>query len=145
MIRNNKNQEGFTTVELMISLIVAALFIVSGLQFYGSVSLRAQNTRQMAEASNLTYKALRKEAKYWSYAVSYPRFCNSPLGPHVQNLPNSVLNQFKSPILKNQDLKVHICRVGADSDLMLITLVMRYGEEGPNREVRHGAYYKRRD
>ena len=52
-------KKGFTVVELMITLFVASLFIISGYQLYQVVVFRGSDARKLSEASTLAYEVLR--------------------------------------------------------------------------------------
>lgn len=59
-----KRAEGFTAVELLITLFVAALFIISGYQLYAVATADSADIRERSLASNIGYKYLRiAEAK----------------------------------------------------------------------------------
>ncbi len=60
---NNLNkQAGFTAVELLITLFVAAAFLVSGFQLYNLIIKDGGQTRADARASNVAYDYLRRYA-----------------------------------------------------------------------------------
>ncbi|MDN5819811.1 MAG: prepilin-type N-terminal cleavage/methylation domain-containing protein [bacterium] len=59
-----KDFQGFTAVELLITLFVAALFITSGYQLYAITTADSADIRERSLASNIGYKFLRiAEAK----------------------------------------------------------------------------------
>lgn len=53
-------QTGFTAVELLITLFVAAAFLVSGYQLYNLVIKDGGQTRAQARASNVAYDYMRR-------------------------------------------------------------------------------------
>jgi len=53
-------QSGFTAVELLITLFVAAAFLVSGFQLYNLIVKDSGQTRADARASNVAYDYLRR-------------------------------------------------------------------------------------
>lgn len=57
-----KSQEGFSAVELLITLFIAAIFVLAGYQLYSYVLLGGTETSQEAIASNIAYKYLRQVA-----------------------------------------------------------------------------------
>lgn len=117
---------GLTTVELMVTLFVGALFIISGYQLYGAISMRASDSREMAEASNIGYEVLRKEGTYQS--VSSP--CSSPI---QQNIPRT------SPQLPGIEVVLSRCKPIASSSLIRVMVVVKYGS-APKKEVAHATY-----
>lgn len=54
-----KYTQGFTAVELLITLFVAALFITSGYQLYAVATADSADIRERSLASNIGYKYLR--------------------------------------------------------------------------------------
>lgn len=62
-----KQQTGFTTVELLITLFVAAMFIIAGFQLYSVIIKDSGEARDQAQASNVAYDYLQK---YKSSATS---------------------------------------------------------------------------
>lgn len=56
------NKAGFTAVEVMIALIIAGVFLITGHQLFMSVSGSQLFSRVRAEASNIAYAHLRHKA-----------------------------------------------------------------------------------
>ena len=57
---NRSSEGGFTAVELLVTLFVAALFLFSGYQLFNVVLNNGTDSRNLAAASNLAYSYLRK-------------------------------------------------------------------------------------
>lgn len=57
---NSHQQSGFTAVELLITLFVAAAFLVSGYQLFNVVIKDGGKTRAESRASNVAYDYLRR-------------------------------------------------------------------------------------
>jgi len=57
---NLNKQAGFTAVELLITLFVAAAFLVSGYQLYNLIIKDGGQTRAEARASNVAYDYMRR-------------------------------------------------------------------------------------
>lgn len=74
-------KKGFTVVELMITLFVASLFIISGYQLYQVVVFRGSDARKLSEASTLAYEVLRSEK------APIKRYHNSALAHLILNKP----------------------------------------------------------
>ncbi|MBC7943133.1 prepilin-type N-terminal cleavage/methylation domain-containing protein [Candidatus Saccharibacteria bacterium] len=68
-------QAGFTIVELLITLFVAAAFLVSGFQLYNLVIKDGGQTRADARASNVAYDYMRR----YSATVVNPCVVATPL------------------------------------------------------------------
>lgn len=73
MIHKNK-QSGFTAIELLITLFVAAAFLVAGFQLYNLVIKDSGQTRAQARAANVAYNYLRQ-------------YSNSAVNPCVSSTP----------------------------------------------------------
>ena len=81
------NNSGFTAVELLITLFVAAAFLVSGYQLYALIIKDGGQTRSDARAANVAYDYMRR------YSLSATNPCttttllsNSPI--NVSSLSN---------------------------------------------------------
>jgi prepilin-type N-terminal cleavage/methylation domain-containing protein len=59
MMRSAK-QSGFSAVELLITLFIAAAFVATGYQLYSIVIQNGENAREKAKASNIAYDNLRR-------------------------------------------------------------------------------------
>lgn len=55
-------QAGFSAVELLITLFIAAIFLLAGYQLWGYVQRAGAEADQLAKASNIAYDYLRREA-----------------------------------------------------------------------------------
>lgn len=71
------SQQGFSAVELLITLFVAVAFIATGYQLYSTIVKDGGEARFRARASNLAYENLRRAADTTptcsaTAAVSYP-------------------------------------------------------------------------
>lgn len=136
-------RDGLTTVELMVTLFVAALFILSGYQLYNAVNLRAGNSREMSEASNIAYRILREQAIYdSSFTKDTSSTCpsSSTLSPTptlpANTLPNPVVSVYRCYVDTNSDAVM----AGTDSDLQRVTVQIEYGNDTPKRKVVHATY-----
>jgi prepilin-type N-terminal cleavage/methylation domain-containing protein len=58
-MKNQRYDSGFTAVELLITLFVAAAFLVAGYQLYSVVIKDGGQTRAQARAANVAYDYLR--------------------------------------------------------------------------------------
>ena len=127
-------KDGLTTVELMVTLFVAALFILSGYQLYNAVNLRAGNSREMSEASNIAYRILREQAIYDS---SFTKDTSStcPSSSTLSPTPTLPANTLPNPVVS-----VYRCYIGTDSDLQRVTVQIEYGNDTPKRKVIHATY-----
>ena len=111
----NTKQSGFTAVEVLITLFVAVLFIGGAYQVYGIVLNNTTESREMALASNYTYRALRQ------YADQAVNNCSASSSINA----NSLL-PYPS-LLSNPKLRVSIsCPYGTSTTLKQITASLEY-------------------
>ncbi len=68
-------QAGFTTIELLITLFIAAAFLVSGYQLYNLIIKDGGQTRAEARASNVAYDYMRR----YSASAANPCVVATPL------------------------------------------------------------------
>ncbi len=123
-----KVRSGLTTVELIVTLFVAALFIISGYQLFGAVNLRAGNTREMSEASNIAYKILRSDGSTY---VATSNACTSP---------TSTTATVGASTLPSPTAKILRCRPNSASSMIRVTVEVEYGNNTPKRKVVHAIY-----
>jgi len=75
MIRTRTPQDGFTAVELLITLFVAAAFLIAGYQLFNAVLKDGGATRAESRAGNIAYDYLRR----YSNSATNPCTTQSPL------------------------------------------------------------------
>lgn len=85
-MRLQTNQYGFSAAELLITLFIASLFLISGYQLYTYVVRDGQESAQLSKASNLAYQYLRSTAANSTY-VKTP--CSTTSQPGSQNLSSN--------------------------------------------------------
>lgn len=68
-------QSGFTTIELLITLFVAAAFLVSGYQLYNLIIKDSGQTRATSRASSIAYDYMRR----YSTSATSPCTVSTPL------------------------------------------------------------------
>ena len=120
-------QSGFSAVELLITLFVAAVFLVAGHQLYSTIIRDSGASRQKARASNIAYDYLRRQA------ASAPTTC-APSTP-VDNVkitpdPEGLVNVFVTVS--------YSCPQGSLSGLTKVQSTVRYGTDGG--EVSHAVF-----
>ena len=129
-------QDGLTAVELMVTLFVAALFIISGYQLYNAVNLRAANSREMSEASNIAYRILRENSTHDSSLTRSATVC--PISSTLAPAPTLPTNTLPTPVT----VSVFRCWLGESgvSELQRVTVQIEYGNDTPKRKVVHATY-----
>lgn len=121
--------EGLTTVELIVTLFLAAMFIVSGYQLFEAVSARTSDSRELAEASSIAYRILRSNDNY----VAITNSCAAPT--------ESVVAVGDS-LLPSPNAKISRCKPNASSSLIRVTAVVEYGDSSYRRKALHAVYVK---
>lgn len=118
-------QSGFTAVELLVTLFVAAAFIVSGYQLFNIVINDGSDTRAESRAANTAYDYLR-------------RYADTATDPCVAASP--VVNQSISVNqLQNVRISVNItCPQPSAPSLSKIEAVISYGS--PTVTIRHATF-----
>lgn len=70
-----KYEEGFTAVELLITLFIAALFLFSGYQLYAQVMRNSTDANQNAKISNVLYEKMQTASN--AVTAANPGGCTS--------------------------------------------------------------------
>lgn len=106
---------GFSTVELLISLFVAAAFIGSAFQLFSVVMKDSNDARLRATASRYVNSTIQERTN----SINSP--CNNPLPSTVNvNIPTSELPQATATV-------VFSCPYGTSSKTTRIRVVVSYG------------------
>jgi prepilin-type N-terminal cleavage/methylation domain-containing protein len=122
-MRNSTHQSGFSAVELMISLFIAAAFISAGYQLYAAIIKDGAEARFRARASNIAYTNLRL------YAAQVTNPCTI-----VTPTPTPTLDSTSG--LSNPSITVtYSCPYGAASSITQVQVSVKYGS--PQQEVIH--------
>lgn len=106
---------GFTTVELLVTLIVVALFLGSGYLLYQTLTLRSGEARWELKASELAYDYVNQYAEQGEY----PCTAKNPTPPEIEagKLPGDVA------------VTVAItCPQGTSSPINRTTVTITYGQ-----------------
>ena len=121
-----RSEAGFTVVELLVSLVVGSLLLISGYQLYGVVSTVVGEARQMSQASNIGYEVLRREGGVYQ-DLSEP--CHAP---ERQTIHRSDIT------LPETTITMERCRPYKEVAVLRVVVIVRYGT--PQKEVRHATY-----
>jgi len=120
-------QAGFSAIELLITLFIAAAFIATGYQLYTIVIKDGGESRARTKASNIAYDNLRRYAalvKNPCVATASPT--PAPTIPGGSGLSNASISV------------VYTCPYNATTPVTEITVFVRYGT--PQQEVAHAMY-----
>lgn len=123
-----KRQEGFTAIEMLITIVVAGMLIISFYMLYMVISTSAAQTRSRADASDLAYSYLRKYAS----ANSSPTWfvCDTTTGSGNTN--DRVMNSNATgQVLEEGELTTNISGIPKPVNYKVTALAI-YGCNGPN-------------
>lgn len=113
MSHQKDTQQGFSTVELLIALFVAAAFIGSGFQLFSAVINDGSEARLRSRASNVAHEHLRR------YANSVTNLCASRPSSATPSAPSD---------LPEASITVNFsCPYGNNSQTTRVEVVVAYG------------------
>ena len=128
--RNNDSLTGFTTVELLVTLFVAAMFLAAGYMFYNAILLRSSEARWQSQADNIAYDYLRR----YEALASVPCVANTPVNQEA-------LTGDAASGLANPRVTVQVtCPISSLNRISKITVTVNYGQGGAPSYVRHEVY-----
>lgn len=122
---------GFTTVELLVTLFIASMMVVSGYQLYSAVSQRSDKVSNAAEASNLAYSKLRDNSAYQSVATS----CTSS---HKSGSASTSTAIADTTLPGSPRFVIYRCRPFSYNSVTRVTSVVFY--DSPEKESVHAIY-----
>lgn len=126
MIKNV--EQGFTVVELLITLFVAAAFLVSGYQLYNAIIKDGGQTRGESRASNVAYDYLR-------------RYSASTVTPCVVSTPVNGVSVSVAGI-SNVIVTVSIsCPYASTTNISKVEATVQYNN--PPQSVRYATYVRK--
>lgn len=131
MIRT-ESQQGFSAVELLITLFVAVAFIATGYQLYSTIVKDGGEARFRARASNLAYENLRRASDTTPTCSTTPAV-TTPASPSSSGLDNPVITQTISA--------PQGCSGATWQDrVMKVQITVTYGPQSDRQEVTHALY-----
>lgn len=129
--RKNRNHAGFTAVELLATLFVAAVFLLSGYTLYNTIMMRSGDARQRVQADNIAFDYLR-------------RYQSSATNPCTNSTPATKLAITSSAAtngLTNPTATVQVsCPNTAIQSLSLVTVIIEYQQGANTQQVRQELY-----
>lgn len=119
--------EGFTVVELLVTLFITVAFLAIGHQLYATIMTKSGEAQQRAKASNLAYQYLRTK----SDSTTSP--CVPGVNPNNQTVtsPPEGLSQVRVTVTTT-------CPNSALPQLSKIVATVTYGSDA--REVTHALF-----
>lgn len=122
---------GFTAVELLATLFVAAVFLLSGYTLYNTIMSRSGDARQRVQADNIAFDYLR-------------RYQSSATNPCTSSIPATKLPISSSAAtngLTNPTATVQVsCPNSAIPSLSLLTVIIEYQQGANKQQVRQELY-----
>lgn len=126
MIHKRPRDAGFSAVELLITLFVAAAFVGTGYQLYGVIINSGAAARIRASADNVAYDFLRSDSSQ-ATAPCTPQSPSPPTIPTSANLPSGAAAAVSIT-----------CPYGGSSMTSKVEVTITYGS--PQQEVVHAVY-----
>jgi prepilin-type cleavage/methylation N-terminal domain protein len=128
-LRHKGHKNGFTVIELMITLIIAGVFLMSGYQLYGAVLARNTEARRTSEAANLGYGILRERGLYKTVS----EVCGSG-AVKTEHVTPPTTPTLPDPVRA----RVEYCKVPNSIAVIRVAVIITYGT--PAQEVVHATY-----
>ena len=130
-MRSRSSEAGFTAVEILISIIIAALLVGGAYQVYGIVLGTTAEARERSVASNYAYEALQT-----GLAVLPNTPCSATSELTVPNAWATIPTNIK---VTSRTYRV-TCPYGTLNNVSSVRVTVRYGS--PEKEVVHATYTK---
>jgi len=125
---NRFSQAGFSAVELLITLFIAAAFISTAYQLYTIIIKNGADARSQAFASNIAYDNLRRYSANATSPCSVVTPSPTPTIPANSGLTNPSITVTYS------------CPYGTSSTVTKIVVAVKYGGTTPQQEVDHAIF-----
>lgn len=137
MIDLKRMQDGFTAVELLITLFIASIFLLSGYQLFVQVNRDGAESDRISRVSNIVYRALRVQSG--KVTTNYPGGCNP------SDFTNDTTEQASSGGIKvSMTVRVRCPATSSSGSGYLntyhITVTGVYKDAGVERTVTHATF-----
>lgn len=128
-------ERGFTAVELLITLFIAAVFLFAGYQLYIQVIRDGRDADRTAQLSNIVYQKMREASA--QVTAAYPSGCNA-----AAEATSNTTNESVSGIGTVTYTKTIKCPYGVSPvvDIFLIKITATYTADGAQKKVEHATY-----
>jgi prepilin-type N-terminal cleavage/methylation domain-containing protein len=120
------SQAGFSAVELLITLFIAAAFVATGYQLYSVIIQDGEAAREQAKASNIAYDNLRRYSPQATSPCSTVTPSPTPSIPSGSNLPSASISVVIS------------CPYGTSVNVTKITATVTY--DNPQKRIVHALF-----
>lgn len=128
-MKTSSFQEGFSAVELLITLFIAVAFLTTGYQLYSVIISNGGAARLRARADNIAYQYLRQYSVEATAPCSNVTPSPAPAIPSTSGLPNATITASIT------------CPYGTSSNTSKVEVVIDY--DSPQKEVVHASYVSR--
>lgn len=128
MITSDTTQAGFSAVELLITIFIAAAFVASGYQLYVAVVRNGADARNQTTASNVAYSYIRQYSPLTTSPCTAVTPTPAPTIPSGTDLPNASITASIT------------CPYPGSSGTSLVTVTVSYGSTSPQKQVQHAIY-----
>lgn len=123
---HSKSTDGFTAVELLITLFIAAVFIMTGYQLYSVIMNDGSTAKYQAKSANIAYEYLMNAEA--TVAASCTPGTSTPAVPANSGVP-------AIEIAVNTT-----CPYGNGNQVSRLEVIVKYGSATPKLEVRSVVY-----
>ncbi|NCU29408.1 hypothetical protein EOM60_02235 [Candidatus Saccharibacteria bacterium] len=127
-----QSDRGFSTVELVVTLFVATMFIFSGYQLFGVITARSGESRQLSLASNIGYEVLRSKGEVGIGSIT------TPCSGSVTSIP---VTDVSTTTLPSAAVSMTKCKPYSDLSVIKVTSIVEYGDTTPKKKVVHATYF----
>lgn len=129
-------EAGFTAVELLITLFIAAVFLFAGYQLYVQVMRDAADADKTARVSNIVQERLREQLT--TVSGQYPNGC---VAASASTLNESQTIQGIGTLSLTIVTRCPIApATGSATDLFQATVTGSYNDGGQTRTIQHSSY-----
>lgn len=122
-------QSGFTTVELLVTLFVAAAFLMSGYQLYNMIIKNGGEARSRVKAGNYAYQLLQQ------YKLDTTYIKNPCIPVPISQITSSPAVEGLSNVSASFDIS---CPYTSTKSISKITITVKYGN--PQQSVTETTY-----
>jgi len=127
-MKNINQKSGFSAVELLITLFIAAAFLISGYQLYAVVIKDGGETRTQSTAGNVAADYLQRNKSL-------------PQNPCVPSISTPLVNSNTISGLSNVTVTVSIsCPYASTTSISKIQVTVQYGS--PQQTITNATYVK---
>ncbi len=129
------DQDGFTAIELLITLFIAALFLFAGYQLYTQVVRDGKDADRTAKLSNIVYQKLRESSA--DITAANPTGCGS-----VADAADSTTTETVQGVGSVNFAITITCPYGVSppKDIFLIKVSATYTDNGTQKKVEQATY-----